>query len=732
MSASPYASFTEGPLASGHDPDDSGGDLPGRYSPGAGHDPAPPAAHAGPHATLPTLQKRIRRDFLRLVGLFGVLGIVLVGAVFAAGRMPNLLVRMNYDSIAWVREMETAMNGLRFPAQYPERDDAGWAAAFGAALDKAERNITEPDEPQALADIRAAWVDFRRAATGGASPSLATDAPNVVPPPDTIDAAYARLRAALAALVEVNERGMFRRLDRNALLRDATVLGAAALFLAGTLWAVLLADSIAGRVSHPLRRAAEVFKERPRLGAPLHLPPPQTLEVRVLFDELVRLWGRLSELDALNVGSLTAEKRKLEVILESADDAILVLDGTGTVAHVSERMLPLIGLAREQVLGMPWADLSTAAPNYLALRGALDASLHGKRDVTLTEGGEERVFVARRRDLVGGDAHGPAEAGGDGRTPGPRPQSAQSAQFAQSAQSASFTPTASPSSPASVVGQVFLLGDVTEARRREGLRSEMMDWVSHELKTPMQSLCLAADLLDRRKDNLDAEGRLLVETVREDAARLRTLAQQFMDIARMTPSALQLARDEADLPALLDRWLTPFVLLARETGVRLAVDVREAPVNVRLDAERFAWVVSNLVANALRASPTDGEVRVRVTEHQGRAVIEVEDEGAGLPEAVQARLFQPFAHGPAAGARGGLYGLGLAITRSIVDAHGGHIAYERREERGSRFTVTLPLPPRNDRMPGQTDGQTDSAPGKPSDERSRDPATADDSALDIG
>jgi PAS domain S-box-containing protein len=633
---------------------------------------------------LPTLQKRIRRDFLRLVGLFGVLGIVLVGAVFAAGRMPNLLVRMNYDSIAWVREMETAMNGLRFAAQYPERDGAGWAAAFEAALDRAERNITEPDEPQALADIRAAWVDFRRAATG-AEPSAA-DTPNAVNAPgapDIVDAAHARLRAALASLVKVNERGMFRRLDRNTLLRDATVLGAAALFLAGTLWAVLLADSIAARVSHPLRRAAEVFKERPRLGVPLHLPPPQTLEVRVLFDELVRLWGRLSELDALNVGSLTAEKRKLEVILESADDAILVLDGAGTVAHVSERMLPLLGLAREQVLGMPWADLSTAAPNYLALRTALDANLHGKRDVTLTEGGEERVFVARRRDLVGGD----------GQT---QPPSANSAPPALSSAPGS---SGHPGASGPVVGQVFLLGDVTEARRREGLRSEMMDWVSHELKTPMQSLCLAADLLDRRKDTLDAEGRLLVETVREDAARLRTLAQQFMDIARMTPSALHLARDEADLPALLDRWLTPFVLLARETGVRLAVDAREAPVKVRLDAERFAWVVSNLVANALRASPTDGEVRVRVTEHQGRAVIEVEDEGAGLPEAVQARLFQPFAHGPAAGARGGLYGLyglGLAITRSIVDAHGGHIAYERREERGSRFTVTLPLPPRND------------------------------------
>jgi hypothetical protein len=664
MSASAYSSFPKDNAAEGP----AGGSTSGHGAAG-GHQPPPD--QAGPRALpLPTLQKRVRRDFLRLVGLFGVLGIVLVGAVFAAGRMPNLLVRMNYDSIAWVREMETAMNGLRFPAQYPERDAAGWAAAFESALDRAERNITEPDEPQALTDIRAAWEAFR-----AARPHAAPNA----------DAAYGRLRASLAGLVAVNERGMFRRLDRNTLLRDATVLGAAALFVLGTLWAVLLADSIAARVSHPLRRAAEVFKERPRLGAPLHLPSPQTLEVRILFDELVRLWGRLSELDALNVGSLTAEKRKLEVILESADDAILVLDGAGAVAHVSERMLPLLGLARDQVLGMPWADLSTAAPNYLALRAALDTTLHGKRDVTLTEDGEERIFVARRRDLVGGDAREILDAGGNGA----------------STAAGSGLP---PGLHNPVVGQVFLLGDVTEARRREGLRSEMMDWVSHELKTPMQSLCLAADLLDRRKDGLDAEGRLLVETVREDAARLRTLAQQFMDIARMTPSALLLARDEADLPALLDRWLTPFVLLARETEVRLAVDTRAAPERVRLDAERFAWVVSNLVANALRASPPGGEVRVRVTERQGRAVIEVEDDGAGLPEAVEARLFEPFSHGRTAGVRGGLFGLGLAITRSIVDAHGGHIAYERREPRGSRFTVSLPLPPLDGPANGDASG----------------------------
>lgn len=580
---------------------------------------------------LPTLRRRIRRDYLRLVIVFGALGLLLVVAVFVAGRIPTLMVRMNYDSIAWVRDMETAMNALRFPEQYPENAPERWREIFETAFAKAKGNITEPEEPLILERLQRAWGRFQaKAATGRG-----------------VDDDYKELRLTLTALVQANEQGMLERLGHNVLMRDATMLGAALLFALGILRAVFMADAIAGKVSHPLRRAAEVFKARPRLGSLLHLPPPQTLEVRILFDELERLWGRLSELDALNVGSLIAEKRKLEVILESADDAILVLDGRGDVAHVSQRMLALLNLDVTRSLGMPWRDLPTTAPNFLALRGVLNSELQGKRDILLLADGEERVFTARRRDLVAPDER--------------------------------------------IVGQVFLLGDVTESRRREGLRSEMMDWVSHELKTPMQSLCLAADLLHRRKDELDSEGRLLVETVLEDAARLRTLSQQFLDIARMTPAALRLHPELVDLASLLDRWLRPFVLLARETGVRLVVDAPQGLPQVVLDPERFAWVVSNLVSNALHVSSEGDEVRVRLGLGEGEVTLHVEDQGAGLPESVQARLFEPFSHGRTAGTKAGLFGLGLAISRSIVDAHGGRIVHAALEPRGSRFTVFLPL-----------------------------------------
>lgn len=582
---------------------------------------------------LPTLQRRIRGDFFRLVFLFGILGLMLMGGMLVAGRMPTLMVRLNYDSIAWGQEMETAMNALCFPEFYPEHDRNAWKERFEAAMHKAENNITEKDEPRVLEQLHRAWDQFLFANAANTAGRAAT---------------YGHLRRALSDLKIVNEEAMFRKLEHNVMIRDIVIACSACLLLAGTIWAIFMADAVSGKVSHPLRRAAEVFKDRPRLGSLLHLPPPQTLEVRILFDELQRLWSRLSELDSLNVGSMMAEKRKLEVILESADDAILVLDGREHVSHISRRMLPLVGVGENQSLGMPWRDLSSVSSNYLALREVLTPELRGKQDISLLDVDEERVFTARRRDLVAPDGR--------------------------------------------VVGHVFLLGDVTELRRRESLRSELMDWVSHELKTPMQSLSLAADMLLRRKEDYDPDSRLLVETVHADVARLRNLSRQFLDIARMTPAAFKLSLEPIDLALLLEDNLQSLRLLARESGVFLNICSEEHTHLLMLDAERFSWVISNLVSNALRASSPGDAITLRLTANDQSVLFEVADQGPGLPEAIKNRLFEPFSHGHTAGTKNGLFGLGLAITHSIVTAHGGSISHRALEPYGSLFTVTLPIP----------------------------------------
>lgn len=607
---------------------------------------------------LPTLQKNIRRAFFRLVLVFGALSLLLLLGIFLAVRVPSLLMRLNYDSISYAQTMEESFNAM-LVSMLAERGrirpltssiSPELAEKFEQALQQASGNITEPTERQVVSGIVEAWQNFLHEPT-----PLRAEA----------------LHIAITALVQVNEHGMFQMLDDNSVFRDVLIGITALAFLVGIFWTFWLADGVVAPLSHPLRRAAEVFKQRPPLRQKLHLPAPQTLEVRILFDELSRLWSRLGELDALNVDSLLLEKHKLEVILESAEDAVLVLDSAGQVLHVSSRMVDLLTLKKEDILGQVWADLSTLSANYLALRAALheNAIGQGKQDIVLRVQGEEQVYSVRHRDLQGTDGN-----------------------------SASFLDSAG-------IGQVFLLSNVSETRQRESLRSEMMDWISHELKTPMQSLGLAADLLGKRTQydaslRDDEELRMLVEIVCQDVARLRIVARQFMDVARMSPLALQLALKQVDLAQCLAGWLKPFQLTAREAGINLALQVQSPCPLVSLDTDRFAWVVSNLVSNAVRVCAKGATVEVRLyttqeqgddaLSHEGALVLEVRDSGPGMPENLAKTMFQPYSHGRSAGSHEGLVGLGLAISHTIVEAHGAVISYERCEGL-TIFKVELPL-----------------------------------------
>ena len=133
----------------------------------------------------------------------------------------------------------------------------------------------------------------------------------------------------------------------------------------------------------------------------------------------------------------------------------------------------------------------------------------------------------------------------------------------------------------------------------------------------------------------------------------------------------------------------------------LRCDVAPGLPPVFLDQERFAWVLSNLVSNALRAVPEGGAVTVSAElEEEGLLALRVADNGPGIDAELAGRLFEPFSHRRAAGRRLSIAGLGLAISRAIVEGHGGTLHYTPAPEGGSIFTVCLPLPERE----AETDG----------------------------
>jgi signal transduction histidine kinase len=218
-------------------------------------------------------------------------------------------------------------------------------------------------------------------------------------------------------------------------------------------------------------------------------------------------------------------------------------------------------------------------------------------------------------------------------------------------------------------------------------RAQLVAWASHDLRTPLASI---QAMLEALEDGL-AEPERYLPALREQVERLRVLVDDLFELARIDAGALTLELREAPLSALVDSCLRGLEAEALTRRIRLGADV-DAQVTVLCAPEQVERVLFNLLTNALRHTPSDGTVAVRAESRAREVEVTVEDTGDGLePEAVT-RMFDRFWRGDRARtSRAGTgAGLGLAIARGLVEAHGGRIWAEARPGGGARVSFTLP------------------------------------------
>ena len=215
-------------------------------------------------------------------------------------------------------------------------------------------------------------------------------------------------------------------------------------------------------------------------------------------------------------------------------------------------------------------------------------------------------------------------------------------------------------------------------------RRELVAWASHDLRTPLANM---QAMLEALEDGL-VEPDSTLPVLREQVAHLSTLVDDLFELARIDAGALTLELCDAELEPVVEACLRGVEADARRRGVDLDASVPK-DVRARFAPEKVERVLFNLITNALRHTPSDGSVAVRV-EQLGREVqVSVEDTGEGLDEEARQRMFDRFWRGdPARSVRGA--GLGLAIARGIVEAHGGRIWAESPPDGGARVSFTLP------------------------------------------
>lgn len=225
--------------------------------------------------------------------------------------------------------------------------------------------------------------------------------------------------------------------------------------------------------------------------------------------------------------------------------------------------------------------------------------------------------------------------------------------------------------------------------------------VSHELRTPIAALRTFNELLvEGTEADPDARAEFL-EASRVQLERLDWLAQNLLELSKLDSGLVLLDLRPDDLRGTVEQAVDSGAPAARRRGVVLDTRFPRDPLRVHHDPQRVGQAVSNLVANAIKFTPRDGRVSIRVEPYRDGARIEVADTGVGIDATELPRIFERFYRGSHSNeARSSGSGLGLAIVKSIVDMHGGSIAVESRIGAGTRFTISLPRDPRLIDAPG--------------------------------
>ena len=247
-----------------------------------------------------------------------------------------------------------------------------------------------------------------------------------------------------------------------------------------------------------------------------------------------------------------------------------------------------------------------------------------------------------------------------------------------------------------ILGIWLVLEDVAELRRLQRIRTEFIDNLSHELRTPITTVGLLAETLARDAeaagDGVPARMRERISKLEVETGNIAQMVAELLDLARIESGGRQLHLDDIDLGRVATESVERLRSFAERQGIHLEVEVEPDLPYVRGEAAGLGQVFTNLIHNAVKFSPPDSTVTVTVKSTDGSLEAAVVDQGIGIAATDLPRIFERFYKADRSRAAGGGTGLCLAIARNIVDSHGARLTVTSEEGAGATFTMIVPIP----------------------------------------
>ncbi len=450
-------------------------------------------------------------------------------------------------------------------------------------------------------------------------------------------------------LITEHRRALDTIYAAQAAARDRAIIIASLLGLVGL--AVLIigfvtAHGIARRFGAPIEALAKAADNIGKGNFEVVLPLSSATEMNLLTRRFGTMAEALRQHQATNIDELLAGQQRLQAVLDSIDDGLLMIDQQGRLEHLNP-------VAQRQ---LGWDESRLGQPLGEALqRPELDQQLQ-----TVLRGGSlERLPEDLSVDIEGENR----------------------------LLTYSLTPVSQPKGP--ILGAVMVLHDVTEQRAFERVRSEFVLRASHELRTPVTGMHMAFGLfLERARFDPQSRETDLLNTVNEEMQRLMQLINDLLNFSRYQNGMQKLTLTPCDLSQMLEDARARFAEPATARNIELLVELQQPLPVLSADQVQLERVLDNLLDNALRHTPSGGQIRLQARRHGERVIISIEDNGEGIAYSQQGRIFEPFVQ---VGRKKGGAGLGLALCKEIVQLHGGRIGVYSRPGQGTQFYMALPL-----------------------------------------
>lgn len=449
---------------------------------------------------------------------------------------------------------------------------------------------------------------------------------------------YPQLRQSLQIINDLNQNAILKKNEIAQKTAEDARFWLTIIFTLLIIISITFIYNFPAIISNPVTRLSAGIREIANKNYKQRIYLEQKDEFGDLANAFNSMAEKLDEYEHSNLAKIKFEKSRIETIINQMKDGIIGLDEKKSILFVNAVSEKILGLKESDIIGKYAADI--ALQNDL-MRNLLQ--LENKKELKIFADDKESFFNKDVINVTTNDA---------------------------------------------VIGQVIVLRNITPYHELNEAKTNFIATVSHELKTPIASIKLSLQLLDNKQTgSTNTEQQLLLDSIKDDTNRLLKITGELLDISQVDSGKIQLNIVVSDAKEILTYALNANKSAAEQKNIQLNIDMPPHLPGVMADNEKTAWVLTNLLSNAIHYSYDNATVFAAIIFVDKRIKFSVRDTGQGIAPQYKNKIFDRYFRIPGSHKEG--TGLGLAICKEFIEAQGGQILVESDYGVGSTFVVEL-------------------------------------------